>query len=365
MALSSSPAHETPTSARNRGFARTSRIRPLVLLLVATALAGCSSAKPELPQSPQARALMRNQGAALIDSLVAAHGGMEAWSKVTEMTFRGTDEWQGPLAKVLNPWPVERAAGQNSYRVHEGLGRISIATDRGTLTYGIGRTGPWALLRGEPSPDPKDERAASYLVAWHGFLAGVPWRFKESGAVAHYLGQAHRRYKNASQLFDEVLVTYPPEGDLWPDDWFVVRMDPITHEMKSLTYTTSNRASKTFETTCEFDNVVDIEGLKIPTRRTCYVSSPFDRELHVWDLAEVHFNELSPDASFERKGMALPAAATPTTPSAPAAPADTAKPAPTAAATPAAKAPGALAAPAAKPAPTAAPATKPAAKGGH
>src|SRR5207249_1680753 len=143
--------------SRSRGLARLRRFRPFVLAFVALGLVGCSSAKPELPQSPQARALMRQQGAALIDSLVIAHGGM--------------DDWQGPLAKVLNPWPVDRAAGQNSFRVHEGLGRIAIVTDRGTLTYGIGKTGPWALLRGVPSPDPKDERVASYVVAWHNFLA--------------------------------------------------------------------------------------------------------------------------------------------------------------------------------------------------
>ena len=132
----SSPLFASPTRARDRGVTRSPHVRPLALLLVAAALAGCSSARPELPQSPQARAKMRGEGAALIDSLVAAHGGMDAWSKVTEMTFRGTDEWQAPLDKALNPWPVERAAGQNTYRVHDGLGRISITTDRGTLTYG-------------------------------------------------------------------------------------------------------------------------------------------------------------------------------------------------------------------------------------
>ena len=72
---------------------------------------------------------MRLQGAALIDSLVLAHGGMENWNKLVEMTFRGTDEWKKPYDKVLDPWPVERAAGQNSYRVHEGLGRVAIVTD--------------------------------------------------------------------------------------------------------------------------------------------------------------------------------------------------------------------------------------------
>jgi hypothetical protein len=242
----------------------------------------------------------------MIDSLVAAHGGMENWNKVVEMTFRGTDDWKGPLDKLLNPWPVERAAGQNSFRVHENLGRIAIVTDRGTLTYGVGKTGPWALLRGEPSPDPKDERTASYVVPWHSFLAGLPWRFKESGAVAHYLGRAHRRYQNSSHEFDEVLVTYPPEADLWPDDWFIVRMDPITHEMRTVTYITTNRASSVFETTCEFSNFVTIEGLKIPTKRVCAVSSPFDNELHTWELADVRFNQVSPDTYFERQSAGQP-----------------------------------------------------------
>jgi hypothetical protein len=255
---------------------------------------------------------MRLQGAAMIDSLVAAHGGMENWNKVVEMTFRGKDEWKTPMDRVLNPWPVESVSGENRFRVHEGLGRIQFVTDRGTLTYGIGKGGPWALLRGEVSPDVKDERNASYVVAWYGFLAGVPFRFKENGAVAHYLGRAHRLYQNQSVEFDEVLVTYPPEGDVWPDDWFVVRIDPTTHELRTMTYTTKNRASTSFETTCEFSNTVVIEGLKSPTPRGCTLSSPIERELHTWELADVRFNQVSPDEYFERRGgaMAPPPAAT-------------------------------------------------------
>jgi len=282
-------------------------VRFALLAGLAVVAASCSSARPPLPTKPQARDLMRRQGAMMIDSLVAAHGGMENWNKVVEMTFRGKDDWKTPMDRVLNPWPVESVSGENRFRVHEGLGRIQFVTDRGTLTYGIGKTGPWALLRGEISPDVKDERNASYVVAWYGFLAGVPFRFKESGAVAHYLGRAHRVYQNQSIEFDEVLVTYPPEGDLWPDDWFIVRMDPATHEMRTLTYTTKNRSSGMFETTCEFSNIVTIEGLRIPTKRVCYLTSPIERELHTWELADVRFNQVSPDDYFERKSAGMPA----------------------------------------------------------
>jgi hypothetical protein len=285
-------------------------VAALVLAVAALGAGGCSSARPELPRSPQARHTMREQGTAMIDSLVTAHGGMEAWNAVREMTFRGTDEWTGTLARVLNPWPVERAAGENRFRVHEGLGRSAIVTDEGTLTYGTGRAGSWALLRGAPSPRPEDERSASYIVGWHNFMAGLPFRFKESGAVAHYLGRAHRKYMNSSQEFDEVLVSYPPEGDVWPDDWFVVRMDPNTHEMRTVTYVTSARSQRLFETTCEFSNYVTIEGMKIPTTRTCSVTSPVEAPLHTWAMADLRFNQVSPDDTFERRtaGSAAPSA---------------------------------------------------------
>ncbi|MEP7027022.1 MAG: hypothetical protein ABI960_00365 [Candidatus Eisenbacteria bacterium] len=294
----------TPSPVFPGAWPRAARF--VLLAVIAASAFGCSSARPALPSKPQDRAVMRERGAAMIDSLVAAHGGMENWNKVVEMTFRGTDDWKGPFDRLLNPWPVERAAGQNSFRMHENLGRIAIVTDRGTLAYGVGKTGPWALLRGEPSPDPKDERTASYVVPWNSFLAGLPWRFKEKGAVAHYLGRAHRRYQNTSLEFDEVLVTYPPESDYWPDDWFIVRMDPATHEMRTLTYTTANRAGAAFETTCEFSDYVTVEGLKIPTRRVCMVSSPVDRDLHTWQLADVRFNQVSPDAYFERQTAGRP-----------------------------------------------------------
>ena len=288
----------------------TRRPAPSVLVLAAALLvaAGCSSARPELPRSPQQRHAMRQQGATMIDSLVDAHGGMAAWNAAGEMAFRSTDEWTGPWARVMNPWPVERAAGEMRFRVHENLGRAAIVVDEGTLTYGMGRTGPWALLRGAPSPRPSDEQNASYLVSWYGFMAGWPFRFKESGAVAHYLGRAHRKYDNASQEFDEVLVSYPPEGDVWPDDWFVVRIDPNTHEMRTVTFVTSNRSQRFLETTCEFSNYVTIEGMKIATTRRFFVSSPVEEALHTWTMADLRINQMSPDDYFERRtGGAEPA----------------------------------------------------------
>src|SRR4051812_22278897 len=107
-----------------------SRLPRLALLTVLACLAAsCSSARPPLPTKPQARDLMRRQGAAMIDSLVAAHGGMAAWNKVVEMTFRGKDDWKAPLDRLLNPWPVESVSGENRFRVHEGLGRIQFVTD--------------------------------------------------------------------------------------------------------------------------------------------------------------------------------------------------------------------------------------------
>ena len=84
-------------------------------------------------------------------------------------------------------------------------------------------------------------------------------------------------------------------------------MDPATHEMRTLTYTTKNRSSGMFETTCEFSNIVTIEGLRIPTKRVCYLTSPIERELHTWELADVRFNQVSPDDYFERKSAGMPA----------------------------------------------------------
>lgn len=286
---------------------RLSRHVPALVVLALLA-GGCSSARPDLPRRPQDRHVMRLKGAALIDTLVAAHGGMASWAKVKEVTFTGTDEWTEPFGKVLNPWPTERATGQNSMRVHEGLGRIEIVTDRGTIAYGYGLLGPWALLRGVPSPEPRDERDAAYLVPWHNFLIGVPFRFKESGAVAHYLGRAHRKYRNTAQEFDEVLVTYPPEGDLYPSDWFVVRIDPITHLMRTMTYTTSGKGGKPFETTCEFADYVDLEGIKIPTKRFCTLTSPLESDLHTWTITDLRFNQVSPESYFERNTAGLPGA---------------------------------------------------------
>src|SRR5207237_6610763 len=120
-------------------------------------------------------------GAAVVAQAIKAHGGMENWNKLQEMTFLLTDDWKSPFDKLLNPWPVDRAAGQSSFRLHEGWGRMAIVTDRGTVAYGLGKTGSWALVRGQPSREPKDTRDAEYLIPTYNYLVGVPFRFAEHG----------------------------------------------------------------------------------------------------------------------------------------------------------------------------------------
>ena len=70
----------------------------------------------------------------------------------------------------------------------------------------------------------------------------------------------------------------------------------------SHTAVTSNRSQRLLETTCEFSNWVTIEGLKIATTRRFFVSSPVEDPLHVWTLADLRVNQLSPEEYFERRG---------------------------------------------------------------
>ena len=124
-------------------------------------------------------------------------------------------------------------------------------------------------------------------MPWHSFLAGLPWRFKESGAVAHYLGRAHRRYQNSSQEFDEVLVTYPPEADLWPEGDFVTTHLIVTTDFLS-EHPAAGKALSVGLGDAVDSNYVTIEGLKIPTKRVC-ADLTVRQQQHV-GLADVRFN---------------------------------------------------------------------------
>src|SRR5262249_41147588 len=50
----------------------------------------------------------------------------------------------------------------------------------------------------------------------------------------------------------------------------------------------------------------EIEGIKIAAKRVCYVTSPVEEALHTWILADLRFNQISPDPYFERRGMTPP-----------------------------------------------------------
>ena len=99
-----------PTRSRPQGGTVPRVLRLSMLAVLACVVASCTSARSPLPSKPQARDLKSRQGAAMIDSLGAAHGGMENRNKVVELTFRGKDEWQAPMDRET--WFRNRVAAR-------------------------------------------------------------------------------------------------------------------------------------------------------------------------------------------------------------------------------------------------------------
>lgn len=261
----------------------------MALLLLAGGLAaGCQSAREPVPRSPQARHVVRQEGRALVERACGAHGGLERWKKVHDATFAFDDTWSGPVARVVRPWPVPEARGRFAMMPHAGLARLQIATPKGTVTYGLGPQGPWAMRGTRPSQEQDDVSTARTTLPAYMFALQFPFTFLVDDAVLHYMGV---RPAPPAGPVHEVLVTYPWYTGERSRDWYVARFDTTTLRLRSVTYTRSQWGPDMVEYTDDVSGYELVDSLWIPTLHTVRMSWPFRPDLHRWTVRDLRFNQ--------------------------------------------------------------------------
>ncbi len=272
-------------------------VASLALVLVAALVAGgCESARQPVSKSPRTRQAMRTQGLALVERACAAHGGLERWKSVNDVTFQFDDTWSGPAARVVRPWPVSEAKGMFVMLPHQGLGRLQIATKDGTITYGMGKDGPWALRGMRPSQTDEDLATARASIPAYVFAFEFPFSFLTDDAVIHYMGL--KPAPPGGPVY-EVLVTYPWYTGERARDWFVARFDTATLRLRSVTYTRSQWGPSAFEYTDDVSGYALVDSLWVPTRHSVRMTWPFRPHVHDWTVAGVRFNQGLDETAFQ------------------------------------------------------------------
>lgn len=155
---------------------------------------------------------------ALRDKVIAAHGGMDAWVTVMDMTFTLTQVSLTPQGEVAG-------ARVSLYRLkRHGKARVETVTGDGLLVEGFDGQHPWAMLHGQRLTEPdRLTRAHFQAVNWW-YWMGIPFKWRDPGTLLReretttFQGKAVRGLE----------VTFAAAG---PTDRFTYYVDPESYHI--------------------------------------------------------------------------------------------------------------------------------------
>lgn len=152
----------------------------LALLAVVTGIAGTAWAQDARAQ-------------ALLDKVIAAHGGTQAWDSLKDMTFT--------LSRiVLGPQGEEAAAKSLYYLKRDGKARVESITGKGVQIEGFDGERPWVTVNGEPETGEEALRRAHFQAVNWWYWMGVPFKLKDPGVVLTHKGTGSFRGKPVEVL---------------------------------------------------------------------------------------------------------------------------------------------------------------------
>lgn len=157
---------------------------------------------------------------ALLDKVIAAHGGMQAWDNLTDMTFTITQVVLGSRGEVTG-------ARVSLYCMKRyGKVRVETITGKGLLVQGFDGQKPWVTLAGRPDTSDEALKRAHFQSANWWYWMGIPFKLKDPGVTLRHKGTATFRGKPA----DVLEVTFR-QGVGKTNDRYTYYIDPQTYHI--------------------------------------------------------------------------------------------------------------------------------------
>jgi hypothetical protein len=261
-----------------------------VLILGTTvALASGCSKKQEQAQSETAPAPppLELRGPQIIQEMVAAHGGLDAWRAAPTMSF--TDQWLSP-------------AGEGSRRSHIVVEQTSRRAyiDIPETDMSIGWDGEKAWSMNWPSATP-----VRFLVLLNYYFVNLPWLTQDPGVV---LGEPEARtLRDGETEYVTVMMTFEPGTGDTPDDYYRLYIDPETKHLKATDYVVTYKALMgegevaSPEHCLVYDEYTTVDSLTVPTHFTIYEGDQV--------YASCYIRGVSFSEPFDETRMTMPAGA--------------------------------------------------------
>lgn len=192
----------------------------------------------------------------IVDKMIAAHGGMEAWAAAPSVAF--TEVWTVPGAPAFDP---------SNIIVEQGTRRAHHDTPATDTRLGWDGSECWSLNWKSPMP-PRFMATLTY------YFVSLPWVMKDPGVVLH--APETMKLWNDDTEYISIRVTYDPGTGDTSDDYYVLIIDPKTYRLQGCTYVVTYAAllpegvTSSPEHVLVFDEFETVDGLGVPTAFTIY-----------------------------------------------------------------------------------------------
>jgi hypothetical protein len=211
---------------------------------------------PALPAPPAWAATGPAESLALVDAVVEAHGGMEAWQRAPTVTF--TDEFRSGEATEGQPMRVT---------VEQGPRRAYIDVVGTDMRMAWDGERAWSENWQLPMP-PRFVALLDY------YFLNLPWLAKDPGVILSEVGTGTLPGDDAE--YKTVKMTFEPGTGDTPDDHYLLYIDPETDRLAANEYIVTYAAllPEGTESTpvhlLVYDEWTEVDGLLVPAAYTIY-----------------------------------------------------------------------------------------------
>lgn len=238
-----------------------SRLLPLVPLLALLSV----HTPAEAQDHPDAEAI--------VDRLVAAHGGLKAWRDAPSVRF--TDHWTLPGGR------------QYSTRVVVEQGRRRSTLDMLGSEAHLGWDGEkaWSVAWESPAPP-------RFMAQLNYYFVNLPWLTQDPGVVLAYEGQ--RPVRGSDTAYHHVRMSFENGVGDTPDDYYLLYVDPDSHRLHGCEYIVTYQpllpdgVEHTPPHDLIFQEWAQVDGLVVPVSYVIYEGDEIYAkcEIDEWEFEE-------------------------------------------------------------------------------
>lgn len=266
---------------------RSRRILLSILSLLICAHIGCAprDLRPEpLAETTTLPEDRVEKGRALLQQMLEAHGGLDAWRAHGNVRVTFQDRWPNALTRAaVMPWPESGATLQQEILIGTETSRITFMDgDWVGKVWGIQ---DWVTYHVEPGGEPvvEGDKDIWFWLPTTQYFFEAPFRLREGQYVAHAGTQTIH-----GKTYDLVYITW---GSVEPSktiDQYVAWIEQDTRRLGILQYTVRD-FGKRIQGTAHYEGYKQIQGLTVPTRIRLGDLEDKENVLHMMEFSKIEY----------------------------------------------------------------------------